>query len=67
MVGHAGLPIKRFEVKIPVRAEICFKISTPPAPSPSNSDTMSTLTIHCQWEDEMVMERTGHPPSHAEA
>jgi len=24
---------------------------------------MSTLTIvHCQWEDETVMERTGHHP-----
>src|SRR6218665_1056022 len=28
---------------------------------------MSTLTIRCQWEDEMVRERTGHPPSYAEA
>jgi len=26
-----------------------------------------TLTAHCQWADENVMERTGHPPSYAEA
>jgi len=25
---------------------------------------MSTLTMHCQWEDEMVRERTGHLPSY---
>ena len=31
-----------------------------------NSAMMSTLTIHCQWEDETVRERTGHPSSHAE-
>jgi len=28
---------------------------------------MSTLTVHCQWEDETVREMTGHPPSYAEA
>src|SRR6218665_1662434 len=28
---------------------------------------MSTLTVHCQWEDEMAKERTGHLPSYAEA
>jgi len=28
---------------------------------------MSTLTAHCQWEDETVRKRTGHPPSDAEA
>jgi len=32
-----------------------------------NSAMMSTLTAHCQWEDETVRERTGHPPSYAEA
>jgi len=32
----------------------------------ANSDMMGTLTIHCQWEDEMARERTGHPPSYAE-
>src|SRR6218665_1237389 len=28
---------------------------------------LSTQTVHCQWEDEMVRERTGHPTSYAEA
>ena len=28
---------------------------------------MSTLIIHCQWEDETVRERNGHPPSYDEA
>src|SRR6218665_2309519 len=32
-----------------------------------NSDMMSKLTICCQWENETVRERTGHPPSYAEA
>ena len=27
----------------------------------------STLTAHCQWEDETVKERTGHPSLYAEA
>src|SRR6218665_671137 len=30
----------------------------------ANSVMMSTLTTHCQWEDETVRERTGHPPSY---
>ena len=33
----------------------------------ANSAMMSTLTIHCQWEDETVRERTSHPPSCADA
>jgi len=28
---------------------------------------MSTLTVHCQWEDETVRETTGYPLSYAEA
>jgi len=32
-----------------------------------NSAMMSTPTIHCQWEDEMVREGTGLPPFLAEA
>jgi len=28
---------------------------------------MSTLTLHCYWEDETATEGTGHPPSRAEA
>ena len=33
----------------------------------ANSVIMNTLTVHCRWEDEMVRERTGHPPSCTEA
>src|SRR6218665_3236402 len=33
----------------------------------ANSAIMSTLTVHCQWEEEMVRERTGHLPSCAKA
>ena len=33
----------------------------------ANSAMMSTLTTHCQWEDETVRERTGHPPLYAVA
>ena len=33
----------------------------------ANSAMMSTLTAHCQWEDETARERTGHPPSYAVA
>jgi len=51
----------RSEVKIPYKEEICFKIYAPHGPQ-ANSAVMSTLTIHCQWEDEMKRERTGHPP-----
>ena len=49
-----------------VRAEICVKISAQPS-TLANSAMMSTLIVHCQWEDEMVRERTGHTPSYAEA
>ena len=31
------------------------------------SAMMSALTIHCQWEDEMVREKIGHLPTYAEA
>jgi len=33
----------------------------------AHSTMMSTQTIHCQWEDETVRERTGHPHSYAES
>ena len=56
----------RFGVQIPVKAEIWVEISAPRAP-PANSAMTSTLTIHCQWEDDMVRERTGHPLSYSEA
>jgi len=41
-------------------------ISAPPASLPKSA-MMSTLTIHCQWEDDTARERTGHPPSYTEA
>src|SRR6218665_834917 len=56
----------RFGVKIPARAEIWFKIS-PNLCLLANSAVMSTLTAHCQWKDETVRERTGHPLSYAKA
>jgi len=28
----------------------------------ASSAMMSTLTVHCQWEDEPVSERISHPP-----
>jgi len=33
----------------------------------TNSAIISTLTAHCQWEDEAARERTGNPPSYAKA
>jgi len=33
----------------------------------ANSAMMSTLTAHCQWEEETVRERIGRPPSYAVA
>ena len=33
----------------------------------ANSAMMSSLTVHCKWEDETVRERTGHLPSYAKA
>ena len=50
-------------VQIPARAEICVKISAPP----TNSITMSSLTMHCQWEEETAMEKADDPSSYAEA
>ena len=33
----------------------------------TNSAMMSTLTAHCQWDNDTARERTGHTPSHAVA
>ena len=55
-----------FVVQTPARAEIWFEISVPPTPL-TNSTMMSTLTAHCQWEDETVRKRAGHPLSYAVA
>ena len=52
---------------MPARAEIWLEISAPLAPPSQLSYMMSTLTVHCQWVDETVRKRTGHPPSYAEA
>ena len=32
----------------------------------ANLATMSTLTVHCRWEDKMAREKTGCPSSYAE-
>src|SRR6218665_3960281 len=53
-------------VQTPARADIWFDISNSPAPV-ANSAMMSTLTAHCQWVDNTLRERIGHPPSYAEA
>ena len=53
-------------VQIPARVEIWLEISAPPAPPNQFSyDEYADHTI--QWEDQTVRERTGHPPSYAEA
>ena len=56
---------QEIRVQIPTRAEIWLEISAPPAPPSQLSYDISTLTTHCH-EYEMVIERTGHPPSYAE-
>src|SRR6218665_1047484 len=60
--------IRKVRVQISVKAEIWFEISAPPALRLlANSAMMSTLSVHCQWKDETERERTGPPPSYAEA
>ena len=48
------------------RTEIWFDISVPPA-YPADLAMMRTLITHRQRGDETARERTGHPPSYAEA
>jgi len=43
-----------------------IEISAPPAP-PNQLSYDEYTTVHCQWEDETVKERTGHLPSYTEA
>jgi len=43
-------------------AGIWFKISASPA-LVADSAMMSSLAVRCLWDDEMVREGTGHPPS----
>src|SRR6218665_117771 len=59
-----------FGIQIRARAEIWFEISAPLAPPIQLSYCMMskpTPTAHCQREDDTVRERTGYPPSYAEA
>ena len=54
----------RFGVQILVRAEILLEICVPSVPP---SQLGYDEYTDCQWEDETVRERTGSPPSCAEA
>lgn len=56
--------IEKLGIQSPVRNEIWHEISSPAAPM---TNSASTLTEHCWWEDKMARERSGHPPSYAEA
>lgn len=49
-----------------IRAEVCFEISATSAPL-AKSSIMSTLTMHCQWEDQTAKKGTGHPSSFSKA
>src|SRR6218665_1415212 len=69
--GKQHIQILRFGTRPPLTASIAeqkcgsrFLCHQRPL---ANSDMMSTLTTHCQWEDETVRERTGHPPSYSVA
>src|SRR6218665_1934574 len=67
---HGGLVVSVLECQSKAlgftsRPDI-FQIYTTSVPL-ANSAMMSTLNASCQWEDEMVRERTVHPPSYAEA
>ena len=48
------------------KAEISVKKSAPSAPI-ANSAMMSSLTTHCQWEDETAREMIGHLPLYSKA
>lgn len=43
-----------------------FQISAPPV-SPDQLSYDELINMHCRWEDKKARERTGHPPSLAEA
>ena len=58
---HSGLMVSMLDCQSRGRGSNLspgLEISAPLA----NSAIMSRLTVHCHWEDEMVRERTGHPP-----
>ena len=63
-IRYIILSSTRFKI---AKTEIWFEISAPSVPPPANSAMMSTLTVHCLWEDDMVRERTGLCPQYAEA
>src|SRR6218665_3178057 len=50
----------------PTGHKLWFQISASSAPL-ANSAIMSTLAVHCQWEDVTVREKTGSLSSYAEA
>src|SRR6218665_1060073 len=58
--GFKSQPLQKFGLKFLLH--LCWAVRRL-----VNSAIMSTLTIHRQWEDEMVRERTGHMPSYAKA
>ena len=47
-------------------ADICVMIYVSSAPLASWA-LIITLTVYCQWEDDMARERSCHLPAHAEA
>lgn len=60
----AGLSIERSRVQIPATAETWLEISAPPAPQLTLA-LMSTLTVHCRWEDKLARKMTGRLPLYA--
>ena len=66
MVSVLDCQSRGWGVLIPAKSYIWFEISALLAPL-TNSVIMSTLTIHCQWEEETFRDRTGRQPSHAKA
>jgi len=60
---RAGLPASSFKSQPGQKFGSRFLFHLRPL---ANSAMMSKLTTHCQWEDEMVRERTDHLPSYAE-
>lgn len=54
--------IEKAGIQICTRAEIWVDISAPPAPASLEKSIMTTLTIHCQWEDYTARKMAGHLP-----
>jgi hypothetical protein len=64
---NEGSKDRRIEGTKDRRIEICGQISAPPTSPSLLGYEMSTLTIHCRWEDYAARERTSHPTSYADA